>query len=424
MSLVSEFIPKSWHCWREGYTRDLFLKDLIAGASVGVIALPLALAFAIASGVEPEKGLFTAIVAGFLISLLGGSQVQVSGPTGAFVVIVYGVIQKHGYEGLALATLLAAGLLVIMGLLRCGKLLKYIPHSVITGFTAGIALVIATSQLKDFFGWQADKIPPGFIEKCQTYCQIAHTLNGWALLLSGSTLLLVFLLRRTYPRWPGVMIAILLATLSALLFEIPVETIESKFGAIPRVLPSPVLPTFSWELLQRVWPDAIAIALLGAIESLLSAVVGDRLAGTQHRSNIELIAQGIGNLGSILFGGIPATGAIARTTANVKMGGKTPMAGMVHAATLLFLMVALAPMAGKIPLAALAGVLLFVAWNMSDLPEVSKVLQGHKSDAFVLLVTFVLTVLVDLIVAVQVGVLLAAAIFQLQKKGILTRQRL
>lgn len=406
MNTQAEYIPKSWHCWREGYSKELFFKDLIAGASVGVIALPLALAFAIASGVEPEKGLFTAIVAGFLISLLGGSRVQIAGPTGAFVVVVYATIQKHGYEGLALATLLAAGLLVLMGLLRCGRLLKYIPHTVITGFTAGIALVIATSQLKDFFGWQGS-FPPGFIEKCQAYCLAAHTLNGWALLISAATLGLVFLLREAYPRWPGAMIAILLATLGVLLFRLPVETIESKFGGLPRALPSPTLPTFSWEMVLRVWPDAIAIALLGAIESLLSAVVGDRLAGTQHRSNIELIAQGIGNLGSVVFGGIPATGAIARTTANIKLGGQTPMAGMIHAITLLLLMLLLAPWAGKIPLAALAGILLFVAWNMSELPHVCEVIKGNTNEAFLLITTLILTVLVDLIAAVFIGVCLA-----------------
>lgn len=407
MSKFADYIPKSWRCWREGYSKELFFKDLMAGASVGVIALPLALAFAIASGVEPEKGLFTAIVAGFLISLLGGSHVQVSGPTGAFVVIVYSTIQKHGYEGLALATLMAGGLLIAMGLLRCGKLLKYIPHPVITGFTAGLAIAIATSQLKDFFGWEADKLPPTFIAKCKIYCQIAHTFNGWALLLSASTLGLIFLLRKTFPRWPGVMIAIVLATLGALLFELPIETIESKFGAIPHVLPSPTVPVFSWEMALRVWPDAIAIALLGAIESLLSAMVGDRLAGTQHHSNIELIAQGIGNLGSICFGGIPATGAIARTSANIRLGGKTPMAGMIHAATLLLLMLLMAPWAGKIPLAALAGVLLFVAWNMSEAPQVVETLKVPDWNAFLMLTTLILTVLVGLIEAVFAGIFLS-----------------
>lgn len=407
MESFSEYTPKSWLCWKEGYSKELFFKDLLAGVSVGVISLPLALAFAIASGVEPEKGLFTAIVAGFLISLLGGSRIQIGGPTGAFVVVVYATIQKHGYEGLALATLIASIFLMAMGLLRCGKLLRYIPHSVITGFTAGIALVIATSQLKDFFGWEAAKLPPGFIEKWQTYFQVAHTFNGWALFLSAGTLMLVFLLRKAFPRWPGAMIAILLATMGALLFQLPVETIESKFGAIPRVLPSPSIPPFSWEMAFRVLPDAIAIALLGAIESLLSAVVGDRLSGTQHRSNMELIAQGFANLGSILFGGIPATGAIARTSANIKMGGKTPAAGMLHALTLLLLMLFLAPFAGKIPLAALAGILLFVAWNMSELPAVVDVIKGNKGEAFILLTTLLLTVLVDLIAAVFVGSLLS-----------------
>lgn len=406
-----EYIPKSVVCFREGYNWNNFLHDLFAGISVGVIALPLALAFAIASGVTPEKGLYTAIVAGFLISLLGGSRVQTGGPTGAFVVIVYAVMQKHGYEGLALATLIAAILMILMGLARFGVLLKFIPYPVTTGFTTGIAVVIFSSQIKDFLGLQADKVPPEFLEKCKVLCSVAHTWNPWAFIIAFSTLSLIFVLRRFYPRLPGAILAVTLATFFSQLFQLPIETIEAKFGAIPRALPSPTLPTFSYEMIKTVFPDAITIALLGAIESLLSALVADGMTGHRHRSNCELVAQGFANIGSIIFGGIPATGAIARTSANIRMGAKTPVAGMIHAITLLLLMIFLAPLAGKIPLAALSGVLIFVAWNMSELPHFLEILKGQRGDAVVLLLTFFLTVLIDLTVAVQVGVVLSAVIF-------------
>lgn len=387
------------------------MNDLFAGVSVGVIALPLALAFAIASGVSPERGLFTAIIAGFLISLLGGSRVQIGGPTGAFVVIVYAVVQKHGYEGLALATLMAAGMMILMGIARFGVLLKFIPYPVTTGFTTGIAVLILSSQIKDFFGLDAEKLPSEFLQKCNLYCEIANTWNVWAVTTSLSTLLLIFTLRHYWPRLPGVIIAIILSTAAAYFFAFPIETIEQKFGAIPRVLPLPTLPPFSYDLVKAVFPDAITIALLGAIESLLSAIVADGMIGSKHRSNGELVAQGIGNLGSVFFGGIPATGAIARTTANIRMGAKTPVAGMIHAITLLLLMLFFAPLAGKIPLATLAAVLVFVAWNMSEIPHFIGILKGQKGDAVVMLITFFLTVLIDLTVAVQVGIILAAVIF-------------
>ena len=411
MSRYKDFIPKSIICLWEGYSKKLFFDDLFAGMSVGVIALPLSLAFAIASGVTPEKGLFTAIVAGFLISLLGGSRVQIGGPAGAFVVIVYAVIQKHGYEGLALATLLAAAMLVLMGIARFGVLLKFIPYPVIIGFTTGIAFMIFFSQIKDFFGLKAENVPPSFLGRCNLYCEIAHTWNLWALFIALTTLVLIFVLRAYRPRWPAVLMGIAFTGVLAYLFHLPVETIESKFGEIPKILPSPTLPHFSYDLLKRVFPDAITIALLGAIESLLSAVVADGMVGSKHRSNIELVAQGVANGGSILFGGIPATGAIARTTANIKLGAKTPFSGMIHAVTLLLLMLFFAPLAGKIPLPALAGVLVFVAWNMSELSHFIEILKGHKGDAAILLTTFLLTVLIDLAVAVQVGVVLAAVVF-------------
>lgn len=407
----TEFTPKSVICLKEGYSRKLFWGDLFAGMSVGIIALPLAIAFAIASGVAPERGLFTAIIAGFLISALGGSRVQIGGPTGAYVVLVYGVVQRHGYEGLALATLLAGVMLVAMGLTRCGIFLKFIPYPVTTGFTTGIAVLIFFSQLKDLFGLRLEGVPASFLEKCHVLCQAAPTWNGTAIAIGLGTLALISFLRYLSPRLPGAMIVIAIATALVSFLGLPVETISSQFGPIPRILPTPALPIFSTALLKAVFSDAMSIALLGAIESLLSAAVADGLAGTKHRSNIELVAQGIANIGSSLFGGIPATGAIARTTANVRMGGKTPIAGMIHALTLLLLMFFLAPWAGQIPLAALAGVLIFVAWNMSELSHFWDILRGSRGDALLLILTFLLTVLIDLTVAVQVGVGMAALLF-------------
>lgn len=410
-SRFKEFIPKSITCLRDGYSKDYLFSDLFAGISVGVIALPLALAFAIASGVNPEQGLFTAIVAGFLISLLGGSRVQIGGPTGAYVIIVYAVMQEHGYNGLALATLIASFMLIIMGIARLGWFLKFIPYPVTTGFTTGIAVVIVSLQVKDFFGLEAENVPSKFIEKCNFFCQIAHTWNLWAVVIALFTLVMILLFRHLAPRWPGAITAIILATAAAYYFDLPIESIHSKFGDIPRSLPSPSLPVFSYDLFKKVFPDAITIALLGAIESLLSAVVADGMTGHKHRSNMELVAQGFANIGSVIFGGIPATGAIARTAANINMGAKTPMAGMFHAVTLFLIMYFLAPYAGMIPLATLAAVLVFVAWNMSELPHFIEILKGQKGDAIVLLTTFLLTVLVDLAAAVQVGVLLAPFLF-------------
>lgn len=410
-SRFKDFIPKSVVCFQEGYSKNTFINDLFAGVSIGIITLPLAIAFAIASGVTPDRGLFTAIIAGFLISLLGGSRVQIGGPTGAFVVIIYATIQRHGYDGMAVATIIAAVLMILMGIARLGVLLKFIPYPVTTGFTTGIAFVIVTSQIKDFFGLKADSLPPSFIEKCNLYCQIAHTWNLWAVFVAFTTLVFIFMLRRYFPRIPGIILGVALATAATYLFKLPIETIQSKFGEIPHMLPTPSFPHFSYDIVKKVFPDAIAIALLGSIESLLSAFVADGLTGHKHRSNGELVAQGIANIGSIIFGGIPATGAIARTAANINMGAKTPMAGMIHAVTLLLLMMFLAPIAGMIPLAALASILIFIAWNMSDLPQFFKILKGQKGDAVVLLITFVLTVLIDIAVAVQVGVLLSAVIF-------------
>lgn len=408
---LQDYIPKLFLCLKEGYSKNIFVDDLFAGLSVGVIALPLALAFAIGSGVPPERGLFTAIIAGFLISFLGGSRVQIGGPTGAFVIIVYTIVQKHGYDGLAVVTVMAGFMMILMGIARFGVFLKFIPFPVTTGFTSGIALVIFTSQIKDFFGLKIDKVPPHFLEKCTTFCLEAYTWNKWAFLIATGTLILIFALRRYFPRMPGAILAIIIATLISYVFNIPVETVYSKFGEIPRILPTPSFPTFSYELIKDVFPDAITIALLGAIESLLSAAVADGMTGNRHRSNCELVAQGLANIGSIIFGGIPATGAIARTTANIRMGAKTPVAGMIHSITLLLLMLLLAPLAAKIPLCALSAVLVYVAWNMSEIGHFIEILKSQKSEALILLTTFLLTVLIDLSVAVQVGVILAAVVF-------------
>jgi len=408
---IKDFIPQTVTCLQAGYSRETFFHDLFAGISVGVIALPLAIAFAIASGVSPAQGLFTAVVAGFLISLLGGSRVQIGGPTGAFVVIVYAIVQKHGYDGLALATLVAAVMLILMGIARFGILLKFIPFPVTTGFTTGIAVVIAWSQVPYIFGLKINDPPHRFVEQCKLFCTEAYSWNGWAATVAFSTAAIWAFLRRFYPKIPGAIIAITLTTAAAYFFNLPVETIQSKFGDIPRTLPSPALPEFSWELFKTTFPDAIAIALLGAIESLLSATVADGMTGHRHRSNLELIAQGIANAGSVLFKGIPATGAIARTSANIKLGAQTPISGIIHAITLLALMFFLTPLAGVIPLAALGGILLVVAWHMAEIPHFLEILKGHKGDALILLITFALTIFIDLVSAVQVGMILAAVVF-------------
>lgn len=406
-----DYIPKSVICLREGYSKKFFFNDLFAGMTVGIITIPLAMAFAIASGVPPERGLFTAIVAGFLISLLGGSRVQIGGPTGAFVVIVYSVVQRHGYEGLAVATVMAGIMMILMGLARFGVILKFIPYPVTTGFTSGIALVIFSSQVKDFFGLDIATLPADFISKWKLFFASASTWNSFATSLGFLGLGIIFFFRRRYPKIPGAIIAVIVLTALAALAHFPVETVGSKFKEISRTLPAPSFPLFSFENIQRMFPDAITIALLGAIESLLSAVVADGMTGHRHRSNCELVAQGFANIGSIIFGGIPATGAIARTTANIKMHAKTPLAGMIHAITVLLLMLFFAPWVSLVPLAALAAVLMFVAWNMSELDHFFEILKGQKSDAAVLIITFLATILIDLTVAVQLGVLLAALLF-------------
>lgn len=412
MKIFHEFIPKSYLYLRD-YTLNLFKKDLVAGITVGIIALPLAMAFAIASGVTPDKGLFTAIIAGFLISAFGGSRVQIGGPTGAFVVIVYGIIQRTGYEGLALSTLIASALLVLFGVCRIGTWIKFVPYPLVTGFTTGIAVIIFSSQIKDFFGLQMGAPPADFVLKWIEYFKAFPTFHGPTLAVSASTLAVILAIRRFCPRIPWGIGAIVLATFAVWALGIQIETIQSKFGEIPRTLPIPSIPSLKVPLdkLSEICLDAITIALLGGIESLLSAVIADGMIGSRHKSNCELVAQGIANFGSVLFGGIPATGAIARTAANVKTGAQTPMAGIIHAITLFCIILFMSPIVSLIPLAALAAVLMMIAWNMSEMGHFIRLLRGPAGDMGVLLTAFFLTVLVDITVAILFGMVLASFLF-------------
>ena len=405
------FVPKSVVCLQEGYTRDALLRDVIAGVVVGIVALPLALAFAIASGVPPERGLYTAIIAGFLISALGGSRVQIGGPTGAFVVIVYGIVAKFGYEGLVIVTVMAGVLLIGLGLLRMGVLIKFIPYPVVTGFTAGIAVIIFSSQMKDFLGLKMGAVPPDFVEKWIAYSQHFGSINYAALGVAAGTLVVLLVWPRVSRMLPAPFMAMILATAAVQLFDLPVETIGSRFGGVPSSLPRPHWPDIPWENLRELIPPAITVALLAAIESLLSAVVADGMIGTRHKSNMELVAQGVANIASPIFGGIPATGAIARTATNVRTGGRTPLAGVTHAVTLMLILVFAGQWAAKVPLAALAAILVIVSYHMSEWRSFASLLRAPKSDIFVLIITFALTVFVDLTVAVQVGVVAASLLF-------------
>ncbi len=411
--MFREFVPKSFLYLKMGYTRALFRKDLVAGVTVGIIALPLAMAFAISSGVSPDRGLFTAIVAGFLISLFGGSRAQIGGPTGAFVVIVYDIIQRTGYEGLAISTLLASILLIVLAIFRLGTWIKYIPHPLVMGFTSGIALIIFSSQIKDFFGLSMQTAPAGFIEKWAAYFKVIHTTHMPTLMVGGATLILILAIRRWIPRIPWGISAIIFGTLIATLFHLDVATIASKFGEIPRSLPLPSIPSLYIPLdkLPEICTDAITIAFLAAIESLLSAVIADGMMGSRHKSNCELMGQGIANFASVLFGGIPATGAIARTAANIKSGAQTPMAGMIHAVTLFLILLFLAPVVSQIPLCALAAVLIMVAWNMAEAPHFIRLLRAPAGDVAILLTAFLLTVFVDITIAVTLGMILASFLF-------------
>ena len=418
---VSRYTPQLLVCLREGYSRQKFLHDLLAGITVGIIALPLAMAFGIASipedvaaaaGVSPPAmGLYTAVVAGFLISALGGSRVQIGGPTGAFIVIVYGIAAKHGYAGLATATLMAGVIIILMGMARFGAMIKYIPYPVTTGFTTGIAVIIASSQVKDFFGLKMGGVPAEFVEKWKVYFEHAKDWDPTTALVGAGSLMLLIILRKTVPRIPWGIVAVIVGSAVVYFLRLPVETIGSKFGEIPRTLPTPHLPPFSLAMVRDLIPEATTIALLAAIESLLSAVVADGMTGGRHKADCELVAQGVANIGSVFFGGIPATGAIARTTANVKSGGRTPIAGIIHAIVLMLVMLLLAPLAARIPLATLAAILLMVAWNMSEIDHFRYLLRAPRSDIIVLFTTFGLTVFADLTIAVGVGMVLASMLF-------------
>lgn len=412
-SKFHEFIPKSYLYLRNSYKFSTFKKDLLSGLTVGVIALPLAMAFAIASGVTPERGLYTAIIAGFLISALGGSRIQIGGPTGAFVVIVYGIIQRTGYNGLCVSMVIAAVILILLGIFRIGSWIKYVPYPLITGFTSGIAVIIFSTQIKDFFGLKMETLPADFTAQWLAYFDVFSTFDPITLFLAAGTLGGILLIRRLVPWFPWGISAIVLATTVCTLFHLPVETIQSRFGEIPRTLPSPSLPSFFIPAGQfkEVLIDGIIIAFLGSIESLLSAVIGDGMIGGRHRSNCELIAQGIANFGSVIFGGIPATGAIARTAANIKTGAQTPMAGMIHAFVLFLILYLLAPIVSKIPLAALSAILVMVAWNMSEADHFIRILRAPYGDRAILLAAFFLTIFVDLTVAISVGMILASFLF-------------
>lgn len=408
---VAKLEPKLVNVLREGYSLERFARDAVAGVVVGVVALPLAIAFGIASGVNPEQGLYTAIVAGFLISALGGSRVQIGGPTGAFIVLVYQIVQTHGYAGLAIATLMAGALLVAMGLARLGTVIQFVPYPVTVGFTSGIALLIAASQGRDLLGLRMESVPADFLEKLAAFAAHAETWNPWAVAIGLGTGAIVWFWPLLSRRVPSPLIGLLAATAAVALFDLPVETIGTRFGSVPTALPTPSVPTIEWSELADLVQPAIAIALLAAIESLLSAVVADGMLETRHRPNVELVAQGVANLASPLFGGIPATGAIARTATNVKAGGRTPVAGMVHAVVLLGILLFFGEQAARIPMAALAGILLVVAWNMGEWEHFVHLFRSPRSDVAVLLTTFVLTVLVDLTVALQAGIVLAALLF-------------
>jgi SulP family sulfate permease len=402
--------PKSILCL-QGYTAAAFFADLVAGLTVGLVALPLAMAFGIASGVTPQAGLYTAVVAGFLISALGGSRVQIGGPTGAFVVIVAGIIAKYGVSGLLTVTVMAGVILIIMGVTGLGTAVKFIPRPVTIGFTNGIALLIASTQIKDFLGLKTGPVPGEFIGRMEVVGHAAYTIDPATLAVAGISLAVILLWPRVTRKIPGSIVALFLATLVVAVLRLPVETIGSKFGGIPTGLPHLVMPEFRLADIPELIPAATTVALLAAIESLLSAVVADGMSGDKHNSNVELVAQGVANLAVPFVGGIPATGAIARTATNIRSGAQTPVAGIVHALTLLFIVMVAAPLARFIPLGTLAAVLFVVAYNMGEWKEIPVILRLSKADKAVWITTFALTVLADLTVAVEVGIALAALLY-------------
>lgn len=400
------------------YDAQQFVADLIAGVTVAMVALPLSLAIAIASGADPAKGLVTAIIGGFLISALGGSRVQIGGPTGAFIVVVFGVIADHGYDGLVLATLMAGFMLLLAGHFRAGNLIAYIPESVVNGFTIGIAIIIAVSQVKDILGFDIPQVPADFLEKAAVLWAAKDSFNGQAFLIGVSALVLIIVFRRLFPRFPGLIVAVAIGSGAVWLMDLPVDTLAARFGALPQSLPMPQVPDISWARIVELFPSALVIAFLAGVESLLSAMVADRMVAGNHRPNAELTAQGAANIGSALFGGLPATGAIARTATNARAGGRTPVAGIVHALTILLLMMVAAPLAGYLAMPALAAILMMTAWNMSEPHKWREYARGRKSDLALLLLTMVLTVVIDLTVAIGVGVALGLALRLSRRKSI------
>jgi SulP family sulfate permease len=421
-SLASLYEPKLWTMLRRGYRLDDLRHDAIAGLTVAIVALPLAMALAIASGTTPEKGLHTAIVAGFLISFLGGSRVQIGGPTAAFIPVVFTVIEKFGYGGLILCTLLAGFMLIAAGVLRVGTLMKYIPKPVITGFTSGIAVSIFASQVKDLLGLRMGAVPAEFFARWQAYFAHLQDFTPAAVLLTVASVATIIALRRWRPTWPAFLIAVIAGTLVCTGFGLSAETIGSRFGGIPAALPHFAIPHIPFERTLEMFPSSFTIAFLAGVESLLSAVVADGMIAGRHRSNAELVAQGVANIGSALFGGLPATGAIARTAANVRSGGRTPVAGMLHALFLLVFMLALAPLMRYVPLAALAAVLLIVAWNMAEIESFKHLMRGPIGDRVVLLLVFALTVMFDLTVAIEVGLVLASFLFMHRMSEVVAMQ--
>jgi len=405
------FTPKLLVVWRERQLPKIWRREVLSGLTVAIVALPLAMALGIASGATPSQGLVTAVIAGFLISLLGGSRVQIGGPTGAFVVIVAGVSAAHGYSGLLLATLLAGAMLVVAGYAGLGRLVRFIPMPVITGFTAGIAVIIATSQVGEFLGLEAGHVPADFLGKWHAYLTALPTMHLATPAVGAATLFIILVLRRYAPQWPGYLIALLAATIAVMLLHLPVATVGVRFPSMPTGIPAPHLPEMSLALLREVMPSAFTIAFLAGIEALLSAVVADGMTGYSHRPGQELVAQGVANLASALFGGLPATGAIARTATNVRAGGRTPLAGICHALFLLLFMLVAGHLIAYVPMASLAAILLIVAWGMSEFDRLPSILPVETGERTVLLLTFGLTVLVDLTVAIGVGVTLASLLF-------------
>lgn len=409
-----DFKPRLLQCLKN-YNRKTFVADLMAGIIVGIVALPLAIAFGIASGVTPEKGIITAIVAGFVISALGGSKVQIGGPTGAFIIIIYGIIQQYGMEGLTIATLMAGVFLILFGFLHLGTIIKFIPYPIVVGFTSGIAVTIFTTQVKDLFGLNIASVPSDFIEKWICYFNNFSTVNLWSSVIGIVSVVIIMLTPKVSKKIPGSLVAIIVMTVAALLLKQfagveSIETIGDRF-AISNSLPEATVPALSWETIKNLVSPAITIAILGAIESLLSAAVADGVIGDHHNSNTELIAQGVANLASPIFGGIPATGAIARTMTNINNGGRTPIAGIVHAVVLLLIFLFLMPLAKYIPMACLAGVLVVVSYGMSGWRSFLALMKNPKSDVTVLLITFFLTIIFDLTIAIEVGLIIACLLF-------------